>query len=212
MTAVFQRAEFMVEKVYQPSSAPNLVLASTSAFRRSLLEAAGLPFRAEAPGVEERAAPGVRPAALARALALLKAGAVADRFPEALVVGSDQTAELDGRLLRKPRTRAEARRQLAAMSGRAHFLRTAVALVRRRPRLRRVHVASARLVLRRLSRAEIEAYLDTGEWEGCAGSYRIEGQGIKLMEEVRGEHSAIVGLPLVPLTRMLVEAGFPLFR
>ncbi|HEY3447853.1 MAG TPA: nucleoside triphosphate pyrophosphatase [Myxococcales bacterium] len=202
----------MADGVYQRTDVPDLVLASTSRFRRQLLEAAALPFRAVAPEVDEAAPASRSPKQLARALALKKAQAVSLRFPGALVIGSDQTAELDGRLLRKPHDRAEARRQLSAMSGRVHFLHTGVALVRGGPpRLRKVAVVSARLALRELTRREIEAYLDTGEWEGCAGSYRIEAQGLKLMREVRGEHSAIIGLPMVPLVRMLSEAGFPLF-
>lgn len=201
----------MVRGVYQrPSGPPHLVLASTSPFRRALLEAAGFAFQAVAPEVDEPALPGVPPKALARSLALRKAEAVSRRFPGALVIGSDQTADLGGTLLRKPSSRADARRQLQAMAGRDHFLHTALALVRGEPRLRRVAVESVRLSLRELSRKEIEAYLDTGEWEGCAGGYRIEGRGIQLMRAVRGDYHAIVGLPLVRLVRMLEEAGFPL--
>ncbi|MGC4116766.1 MAG: nucleoside triphosphate pyrophosphatase [Myxococcales bacterium] len=201
----------MAGGVYQRKSVPELILASTSRFRRALLEAAALPFRAVAPEVDEDAPSGVTPRQLARALALKKAQAVSTRFPSALVIGSDQTAELDGALLRKPRSRAEARAQLTAMSGRVHYLHTGVALVRGEPRQRQVAVETARLELRELTRRVIEAYLDTGEWEGCAGSYRIEAQGLKLMHAVRGEHSVIVGLPMVRLVRMLAGAGFPLF-
>lgn len=201
----------MVHGVYQRPAVPDLVLASTSRFRRALLEAAGIPFRAVAPEVDETAPTGLAPRPLARALALKKALAVSARFPAALVIGSDQTAELDGRLLRKPASRAEARRQLRSMSGKVHHLHTGLALVRAEPRLRSVTVQSARLALRALTDREIEAYLDTGEWEGCAGSYRIEEQGLKLMREVRGEHSVIVGLPMVRLVRLLAGAGFPLF-
>lgn len=162
------------------------------------------------PEVDEPALPGVPPRALARSLALRKAEAVARRFPEALVIGSDQTADLGGTLLRKPTSRADARRQLRAMAGRDHFLHTALALVRGAPRLRRVEVDSVRLSLRELTAKEIEAYLDTREWEGCAGGYRIEGRGIQLMRAIRGDYHAIVGLPMVRLVRMLDKAGFPL--
>lgn len=201
----------MADGVYQRTGEQALVLASTSRFRRALLEAAALPFRAVSPEVDESAPAGLPARQLARALALKKAQAVSARFPDALVVGSDQTAELDGRLLRKPKSRAEARRQLSAMSGRVHCLHTGVALVRGEPAFRQVAVETARLTLRELTRREIEAYLDTGEWEGCAGSYRVEAQGQKLMARVRGEHSAIVGLPMLSLVRMLARAGFPLF-
>ena len=205
----------MVDRVYQRagrrSPSTSLVLASTSAFRKSLLEAAGIPFEAVAPQVAEPALKGLSPRRLARELALRKAEAVSRRFPSALVIGSDQTADLAGELLRKPGSRAQARRQLLRLAGRDHFLHTAVALVRADPPLRRAEVESARLSLRELSAREIDRYLATGEWQGCAGSYRIEGQGIKLMRAIRGDFQAIVGLPLLRLVRMLEAAGFPLF-
>lgn len=188
----------------------DIFLASTSSFRQALLREAGIEFRAEAPGVEELAPRGATPKQVARHLALLKAEAVCARHPEALVIGSDQTAELEGRLLRKPDSRAEARRQLAAMAGRTHWLHTAVALRRSTPRLRRVGVESVRMTMRPLTTREIEAYLDTDEWKGCAGSYRIEARGILLFGAVRGDYHAIVGLPLLRLTRMLREAGVTL--
>lgn len=185
----------------------SLVLASTSPFRRALLDAAGLPYRAESPRIEEVAPAGLTPRRIARLFALQKAQAVAARNPTDLVIGSDQTAELDGELLRKPADRREARRQLARLSGNTHRLHTAVALVRSRPALSRVEVETVRLTMRKLTRREIEAYLDTGEWEGCAGGYRIEAQGIKLLETVRGDYHAIVGLPMLRLLRMLRESG-----
>jgi septum formation protein len=187
-----------------------LVLASTSAFRKALLQAAGLQFEAEAPQVDEVAPSRLSPRAVARRLARLKADAVGSRRPSALVIGSDQTVDLAGELLRKPRTRAEARRQLAAMAGRSHVLHAAVALVRRAPPFARVEVESVRLTMRALTRRQIEAYLDTGEWEGCAGGYRIEGRGIALFSAVRGDYHAIVGLPMVRLFSLLEAAGHPL--
>ena len=196
----------------EPVPSSLLILASTSLFRKALLTAAAIPFRAVASGVDERAPRGVHPKELARILSLKKAQAVSARYPEALVVGSDQTAELDGRLLRKPGSRSAARAQLRAMSGKTHWLHTGVALARGSPRVRRVALASVKLTLRDLSAEEIDAYLDTGEWEGCAGSYRIEAQGIKLMEGIKGEHSAIVGLPMVKLIKMLAAEEFPLFQ
>ena len=201
-------------RVYQPArraQASALVLASTSRFRRALLESAGLPFTCVAPDVDESAPRGAAPRSLARTLALKKAQAVSARFPSALVIGSDQAVDLAGKLLRKPRSRAEARRQLTAMAGRSHLLHTAVALARGEPKLSRVQTESVRLTFRELSRSEIESYLDTGEWEGCAGGYRIEGEGIKLVRAVRGDYHAIVGLPMLRLLRMLEDAGFPLF-
>ena len=188
-----------------------LILASTSAFRRALLTAAGLSFQAVSPGVEETAPRGVSPRALARRLARLKAEAVAANSDEdALVIGSDQTLDLGGELLRKPEDRAQARRQLAALAGRSHTLHTAVALVRRIPKFDRCAIETVRLTVCALTRREIDAYLDTGEWMGCAGGYRIEGRGIALFESVRGDYHAIVGLPMLRLLSLLREAGYPL--
>jgi septum formation protein len=144
-------------------------------------------------------------------LAHLKAEAVARRLPEKLVVGSDQVLELEGRVLRKPRDRREARRQIRALAGRVHWLHTAVALYRIEPKLRRSALESVALRVRPMGRREIEAYLDTNEWQGCAGGYRVEGQGIKLLESVRGDYHAVVGLPMLRLIRMLRDAGFALF-
>jgi septum formation protein len=189
------------------ASAPALVLASTSKFRRALLDAAGVSYRAVSPEVEEIAPAGLSPRQLALHFAHLKAAAVARRFPAELVVGSDQTADLGGKLLRKPQSREEARRQLSALEGTTHFLHAAVALHRLTPKLRRGAVESVRLQMRRLTRKQIEAYLDTDEWEGCAGGYRIEGRGIQLFETVRGDYHAIVGLPLLRMLRMLRQAG-----
>ncbi len=186
-----------------------LILASTSAFRRALMSAAGLPFEAEAPGVPEDAPTGLAPKALARRLARLKADAVAARHPGALVVGSDQTLDLGGELLRKPATRAQARRQLSSLAGRRHALHTAVALAG--GARTRVAVESVQLTMRPLTRRELEAYLDTREWEGCAGGYRIEGRGIALFESVRGDYHAVVGLPMLRLFRLLRAAGYPSF-
>lgn len=194
-----------------PRRAPSLILASTSSFRKALMTAAGLPFLAEAPGVPEDAAPGLSPRALARRLARLKAEAVAARHPGALVIGADQTLDLEGELLRKPETRAQARRQLASLAGRRHALHTAIALAGGRAGRTRAAVESVHLAMRPLARGEIEAYLDTREWEGCAGGYRIEGRGIALFESVRGDYHAVVGLPMVRLIGLLREAGYPLF-
>lgn len=173
------------------------------------MTAAGLPFQAEAPGVPEDAPPGLSPKALARRLARLKAEAVASRHLGALVIGADQTLDLGGELLRKPTTRAQARHQLEALAGNRHALHTAVALAGHGRT--RVAVESVRLAMRPLARREIEAYLDTREWEGCAGGYRIEARGIALFESVRGDYHAVVGLPMVRLINLLRDAGYPLF-
>jgi septum formation protein len=187
-----------------------IVLASTSPARRALLEAAAIPFLAEPPEVDERVPASLHPKQVARLLAAKKARSVALRHPRQLVVGADQTVELAGALLRKPGSRAEARRQIAAMAGRSHFLHTAIAVRRLEPRFSYSATASVRLTMLPLSRRAIEAYLDTDEWRGCAGGYRVEGQGIKLLESIRGDYHAVVGLPMLQLLAGLRRAGVAL--
>lgn len=189
-----------------------LLLASTSPFRQALLREAGFDFEAVAPGVDENAPEGLSPSRLACLFARQKAEAVAGRYPDAWVIGADQTVDLDGETLRKPTSRAEARRQLMKLQGRTHRLRVGVSVVRQASRHRRVKLVSVALTLRALSGRDLDAYLDTREWEGCAGGYRIEGAGVKLLKAYRGDWHAVVGLPMVTVVGMLEEAGYPLFR
>lgn len=188
-----------------------LILASTSAARRALLNATALPYRAVSPEVHERAPRGVTPRTLARLLAIKKAEAVAERFPDALVVGSDQTVDLGGKLLRKPESREAARTQLRALAGHLHQLHTGVAVRRSSDGFARTAVVSVRLKMRKLGPGELEKYLDTHEWEGCAGGYRIESQGVKILETFEGDYHAVMGLPMLALLKMLREAGLPMF-
>ncbi len=185
-----------------------LVLASTSVARQALLATLGLPFVAVAPGVEESFPEGARLEEVVRLLAQRKARAVAARCPEALVLGADQLGEVEGQLLKKPTTRAQARAQLEALSGRSHRLLTAVCLTGGGAEETRVE--EARLTLFPLSTAEVEAYLDTGEWEGCAGSYRVEGRGQALMASIEGDRTCIQGLPMQAVVQLLRARGVPL--
>ncbi len=186
----------------------SLVLASTSPARRALLGTLGLPFLAVAPGVDESFPTGMSVEEAVRTLALRKARAVAVRYPEALVLGADQLGEVEGRLLGKPANRDEARAQLRALAGRTHRLHTAVCLVDDGEEETAQEEAS--LTLFPLSEAELEAYLDTQEWEGCAGSYRVEGRGQALMERIAGDRTAVQGLPMQAVVRLLRGRGVPL--
>lgn len=184
-----------------------LILASTSPFRAKLLAEAGIDFKAMAPGVEEKALPGLSPKEMALAFARQKAAAVSERCPDALVLGADQALEFEGQLLRKPTSRRAAREQLRALAGKTHALHAALDLVRQSPRAHRSAIATVHLRMRPLSKREIEAYLDTDEWLGCAGSYRIEARGLQLFAAIRGDYHAIIGLPMLRLLRLLRALG-----
>src|SRR5512138_68151 len=178
-----------------------LLLASTSPARRALLGALGIPYTAESPGVAEDLPEGTPTDAAVRMLALRKARAVATRHPDALVLGADQLAEVDGRLLGKPESREAARLQLGSLLGRSHRLVTAVALVGGGDEQLELDVVTLRL--HPVSPEELERYLDTGEWEGCAGGYRIEGRGQALVAALEGDRTSVQGLPMLPVVRML---------
>jgi septum formation protein len=188
---------------------PDLILASTSPYRRQLLLRLGVAFECEAPGVDERAAAAGEPdpARRARLLARAKAEAVAARHPHAVVIGSDQVAEVDGAILGKPGTIAAAVDQLLLLQGREHRLITAVALAT--PDALVEFADIARLRMRRLDRAALERYVEADQPLDCCGSYKIEARGIGLFESVEtADRTAITGLPLLRLTAELVRLGF----
>lgn len=186
-----------------------LILASTSAYRRQLLQRLRLPFECARPEVEEAALPGERPADLARRLARAKASAVAARHRHAWVIGSDQVADLDGRVLGKPGHRAAAIAQLTTMSGRTLDFHTAVCLCRGDQVVDAADLTRVRL--RGLATEEIERYVDAEQPFDCAGSFKCEGLGIALFEAIETrDPTALVGLPLIALGAMLRQAGFAL--
>ncbi|NBQ86271.1 MAG: septum formation inhibitor Maf [Betaproteobacteria bacterium] len=188
-----------------------VILASTSRYRRELLERLRLPFRVESPEVDETPAPGESPKALALRLARAKAHAVAQRHPQAVVIGSDQVADLDGQALGKPGTHARAVGQLQRMRGQTVVFQTAVAVLCVATGYESVDLAAVKVRFRALSDAEIEAYLRAEQPYDCAGSAKSEGLGIALLDEiVNDDPSALVGLPLIRTARMLREAGIPL--
>jgi len=185
-----------------------LVLASTSRYRRELLARLRLPFDVEAPGVDETPQAGEAPAALARRLARAKAHAVAARHPDAVVVGSDQVADLDGEAIGKPGDHERAVDQLRRMSGRTVVFQTALAVVRRRDGFEREALAPVTVRFRRLGDAEIEAYLRAEQPYDCAGSAKSESLGIALLEAIESDDpTALVGLPLIRTAALLRAAG-----
>jgi septum formation protein len=185
-----------------------LLLASTSPYRRRLLERLGLPFAVEEPRVDEAPHAGEPPAARALRLARAKAAAVAARHPEALVLGSDQVAELAGALLGKPGDDAACRAQLAASSERAVAFHTAAVLMRGAPALVREHVDCTRVRFRQLSPARIAEYVRRDAPYDCAGGFRAEGLGSALFESVETQDpSALIGLPLIWVAAALADCG-----
>ncbi len=187
-----------------------LILASTSKYRAELLQRLGVSFQTVAPDVDEQAArrPEWSPAEVASELARMKAGSVAQRFPEDVIIGSDQVAECHGEILGKPGSRAAAIRQLEKLAGRDHTLWTAVAVIA--PKGTMTHRDRTQLQMRSLSRAEIERYVDYDQPLDCAGSYKLESRGITLFEAIiTNDHTAITGLPLIFVTTALRQCGFP---
>ena len=190
------------------NATPRLVLASTSRYRRELLERLRLPFDTRAPGVDESPLPGETPRQLALRLAAAKAEAVAAREPDAWVIGSDQVAELDGATMGKPGSRDAAIAQLTAMSGREVVFRTALSLAHGDGRrLDEEDVTTVRF--RRLDAGEIARYIDAEAPLDSAGSFKSEGLGIALFDAIESrDPTALVGLPLIATTRLLRKAGF----
>jgi septum formation protein len=188
-----------------------LVLGSTSVYRRELLERLRLPFSVAAPHVDETPQPGETPAALARRLALAKARAVAEQYPDCIVIGSDQVADLHGQPLGKPGIHERAIAQLQAMRGQTVIFQTAVAVVCLASGFVQEDLAAVKVQFRDLSDAEIEHYLQAEKPYDCAGSAKSEGLGISLLDAIDNDDpTALVGLPLIRTCRMLRAAGLDL--
>lgn len=185
-----------------------LVLGSSSPYRRELLTRLRLPFTVEAPDVDETPRHGEVPEDLARRLALDKARCVAGRFPRAVVIGSDQVADLAGEPIGKPGSHDKAVAQLRQMRGQTVVFQTALAVVCAETGFEEVDLAPVKVKFRRLSDAEIEAYLLAEQPYDCAGSARSEGLGIALLDAIHSDDpTALVGLPLIRTCRMLRAAG-----
>lgn len=191
-----------------PTSPRPLILGSTSPYRRALLERLGLPFDIARPEVDETPLPGEAPQALAIRLALAKAQDVAARHPEAIIIGSDQVADLNGQSLGKPHTHERAVAQLSRMSGQTVVFHTAIAVVCQASHLVLQDLAAVRTRFRPLDAAEIERYLRAEQPYDCAGSAKSEGLGISLLDAIDNDDpTALIGLPLIRTCRMLRAAG-----
>ena len=187
-----------------------IVLASTSSYRRALLERLGLAFECADPQVDETSLPGEAPAAAARRLAELKARAVAPRFAQDLIIGSDQVATCDGMRLDKPGNHENALRQLTAMSGKTAQFDTAVVVLDAASGKSFSQVVACRVTFRILTAPQIERYLRLEQPYDCAGSAKAEGLGITLIERIETDDpTSLIGLPLIALTELLASAGAP---
>lgn len=187
---------------------PRLILASTSRYRRELLQRLRMPFEVVSPDVDESPQPGEAPGAMAARLALAKAEAVAAQQSDAVVIGSDQVAELDGAAIGKPHTHDRAFAQLRAMSGRRVVFHTAVAVVRRERGFAQALLAPVVVTFRVLTDTEIDHYLRAEQPYDCAGSAKCETLGIALLAAIDSDDpTALVGLPLIRTCALLREAG-----
>lgn len=192
-------------------SVQDLILASTSPYRRELLGRLQVPFRVEAPECDESPKPGESPPATAERLAEEKARAVARRHPGSLVIGSDQVAFCGAQTYGKPGTREAASSQLRTLSGQTVVFHTGLCVVNARTGVARVEGIRVEVKFRALSDEDISRYLDREDALNCAGSARSEGLGIALLEHLRGDDpTALVGLPLIALCRMLRAEGITL--
>jgi septum formation protein len=185
-----------------------LVLGSTSPYRRELLSRLHLEFQVAAPDVDETPLPGESPHGLAVRLALAKAKSVAARFPDAVVIGSDQVADMDGEPLGKPGNHDNAVAQLRRMRGRTLVFQTAVSVVCTASGFEQSDLAPVKVKFRNLTDEEIEAYLLAERPYDCAGSARSEGLGIAILDSIESDDpTALVGLPLIRTCRMIRAAG-----
>ena len=183
-----------------------VILASTSHYRKNLLSRLGVPFETAAPDVDESPLENEPPADTASRLALAKAQAVRARFPQALIIGSDQVAVCNGMRLDKPLTHAVAVQQLRHVSGKAVTYHSAVALINARSGRAQSRLVPTEVKFRRLDQAEIERYLRREPAYDCAGSAKAEGLGISLAESIISDDpTALIGLPLIALSEMLRE-------
>lgn len=198
------------------ASFPRIILGSSSSYRKELLARLRLPFDVIAPDIDETALPAESPEATAMRLAEQKALAISALAPNALVIGSDQVATLDGIQIGKPGNHANALEQLQLMRGREVIFHTALCLLDSRPGARyplQMENVQTAVSFRDLPDAELDAYLKIEQPYDCAGSARNEGLGIALISAIRGtDPTALTGLPLIALTGMLRQTGIPFFQ
>lgn len=191
---------------------PTLILGSSSPYRRELLARLQIPFEVATPDIDETPLPGERPDATALRLSRLKAEAIAARHPGALVIGSDQVCTLDGMQIGKPGTHEKALAQLQLMRGNTVTFHSAICLLDSRTGVAQLSDVQTLVTFRDLTDAELDAYLRIETPYDCAGSAKAEGLGIALLSRVESDDpTALIGLPLIALTGMLRQAGYPFF-
>lgn len=194
-----------------PTVPQQLILASTSPYRRELLGRLQLPFEICAPETDETPLSGEAPAVTAERLAIAKAAAVVERFADALIIGSDQVAYCGNQRFGKPGNRENARLQLRSLSGKIAVFHTGLCLLNAKSGRHHLRGVATEVRFRELSDAEIERYMDKEEALNCAGSARSEGLGVSLLEWMKSDDpTALVGLPLIALTEMLRAEGIAL--
>ena len=196
---------------FSPIYNRSLILGSTSTYRRELLSRLHIPFEVATPDVDETPLPGEAPSVLAERLALAKAHAVAAKFPNAVVIGSDQVADLNGQSLGKPGTHDKAVAQLRLMRGQTVVFQTAVAVVCLATGFEQRSLAAVKVKFRDLTDYEIENYLQLEKPYDCAGSAKSEGLGIALLDAIDSDDpTALIGLPLIRTCQMIRAAGIEL--
>ena len=187
-----------------------LVLASTSPFRKTILEKLAIPFETVAPDVDESPLANESAEQLVARLAELKAKAVAKKYPDALIIGSDQVAVVDGQIIGKPGTHEKAVAQLKRATGKRVTFLTGLCLYNARTQRAQIDVIPFYVIFRQLKDAQIENYLQKEQPYNCAGSFKSEGLGIALFERLEGDDpNTLMGLPLIRLIKMLESEGFP---
>jgi len=199
----------MIADTGRSARASNLVLASTSTYRRMLVERLGIPFRCRAPVCNESILKGEEsnPGQLAERLAYTKASSLVSEELDAAIIGCDQLVSFQGQIFGKPATFAQAVDQLETMAGETHELITALVVISGERTYRHTNVT--KLQMRPLSRAAIERYVAADQPLDCAGSYKLESRGIVLFDKIEtDDHTAITGLPLIALTTILRDLGF----
>ncbi len=193
------------------SAPPRLILASTSPFRREILQKLGLPFDATAPHTDETMLDGESPEDLVSRLAQSKARAVADDWPDALIIGSDQVACVDGEILGKPGNRQNAVKQLLQAAGKTVTFYTGLCLLNSGNQQVQTSCELFRVHFRQLNELQIGRYLDHEQPFNCAGSFKSEGMGITLFSKLEGDDpNTLIGLPLIRLVEMLGNEGVEL--
>ncbi len=186
----------------------SLILASTSPFRKSVLERLHIPFKSFAPNIDESQLPNEVPTKLVKRLAKLKAQAAQSAYPQALIIGSDQVAVIDDKILGKPGNHEQAIKQLTFASGKQVDFLTGLSLLNTNTNKAQTDIVRFSVKFRQLSLSQIENYLQKDKPYNCSGSFKSEGLGIALLDEMLGnDPTAIIGLPLIRLVRMLEAEG-----